>query len=49
MFIRIKTGSDYFVKWPNKTIISIRIKRFLIMLEKIGNIAYNIDINGKGR
>jgi len=33
----------------HKTIISIRIKRFLIMLEKIGNIAYNIDINEKGR
>ena len=31
----------------NKTIISIRIKRFLIMLEKIGNIVYNIGINMK--
>ena len=37
------------LSYANETIISIRIKWFLIMLEKIGNIAYNIDINEKGR
>lgn len=33
----------------NETIISIRIKRFLVMLEKVWDIAYNIGINEKGR
>lgn len=35
--------------WANKTIISIRFKRFLVRVENFQDFAYNININKKGR